>query len=237
MLNINFVPDDYVQNNESRRTNLMYLVLFVIVMVSLGGTFATIKMRQRALDAEEALVNDKLSRAQEAILQFEQLQTRRKEMMKTALTTAELIESVPRSVLLASMTNDLPPGVSLLKLKLIQKDPKKTSSNTPVSNYQKAQASQTDDISANISREKSLETHINIEGVAPSDRQVAAYIQSLNNSSLLDSVALVESKEHEIEDTVFRRFKLSAMLSKEIHLSREDMEKIKTAHQSAPKSF
>jgi Tfp pilus assembly protein PilN len=237
MLNINFVPDDYVQNNESRRTNLMYLVLFVIVMVSLGGTFATIKMRQSALDAEEALVNDKLARAQEAILQFEQLQTRRKEMMKTALTTAELIESVPRSVLLASMTNDLPQGVSLLRLKLIQKEPKKSSSTVQISNYQKAQAGLGEQISANISREKSLETHINIEGVAPSDRQVASYIQSLSASAMLDSVALVESKEHKIEDTVFRRFKLSAMLSKEIHLSKEDMQKIKTAHQNAPKTF
>lgn len=236
MLNINFVPDDYVQNNESRRTNLMYLVLFVIVMVSLGGTFVTIEMRQSALDAEEALVNDKLARAQEAILQFEQLQTRRKEMMKTALTTAELIESVPRSVVLASMTNDLPQGVSLLRLKLIQKEPKKDNS-TRISNYQKAQAGQDEEISANISREKSLETHINIEGVAPSDRQVAAYIQSLNASSLLDNVALVESKEYKIEDTMFRRFKLSAMLSKEIHLSKDDMQKIKTAHQNAPKTF
>ncbi len=237
MLNINFVPEDYIQNNESRRTNLMYLVLFVIVMVSLGGTFVTIKMRQSALDAEEALVNDKLARAQEAILQFEQLQTRRKEMMKTALTTAELIESVPRSVVLASMTNDLPQGVSLLRLKLIQKEPKKSSSTAPISNYQKAQAGQSEQISANISREKSLETHINIEGVAPSDRQVASYIQSLNASSLLDNVALIESKEYKIEDTMFRRFKLSAMLSKEIHLSKEDMQKIKTAHQNAPKTF
>jgi hypothetical protein len=28
MLNVNFVPDDYVKSSESRRTNLMYLVLF-----------------------------------------------------------------------------------------------------------------------------------------------------------------------------------------------------------------
>ena len=37
MLNINFVPDDYVQSNVSRRTNLMYLVLFSVVMAGLGG--------------------------------------------------------------------------------------------------------------------------------------------------------------------------------------------------------
>ena len=48
MLNINFVPDDYVQSGESRRTNLMCLVLVVLVMAALGGSFVTIKIRQRA---------------------------------------------------------------------------------------------------------------------------------------------------------------------------------------------
>jgi len=37
MSNINFVPDDYVQGNESRRANLMCLVLFSVVMAVLGG--------------------------------------------------------------------------------------------------------------------------------------------------------------------------------------------------------
>jgi hypothetical protein len=48
MSNINFVPDDYVQSNESRRANLMCLVLFSVVMAALGGSFFTIKIRQKA---------------------------------------------------------------------------------------------------------------------------------------------------------------------------------------------
>ncbi len=46
MVNINFVPDDYVQNNESHRTNVMYLILLLIMMAVLGGSFLTIKIRQ-----------------------------------------------------------------------------------------------------------------------------------------------------------------------------------------------
>jgi len=214
----------------------MYLVLYVVVMAALGGTFATIKIRQSALDTEEMLVNGKLAKAQEAIEQFEQLQNRRKEMMKTALTTAELIESVPRSVLLASMTNNLPKGVSLLKLRLIQKEPKRTGPVVATVKFQQA-TDKVAEAQESISREKRLETHISIEGVAPSDRQVATYIQSLSASALLDNVALVESKAYAIEDSTFRRFKLAAMLSKEAHLSKEDVEKIKAAHQGAMGSF
>ena len=75
MSNINFVPDDYVQSNESRRANLMCLVLFSVVMAALGGTFVTIKIRQKACSAEESLVNAKMARMQEAIDKFEELQS------------------------------------------------------------------------------------------------------------------------------------------------------------------
>jgi len=226
MANINFVPDDYVQNNESRRTNMMYLVLFVIVMAVLGGSFVVIKVRQRALRTKEQLVNVKLAEAQEAIKQFEQLQTKRRAMMKTALTTAELLEAVPRSVLLASVTNNLPSGVSLLRLNLFQTEPKRKTASVNTSKYKKAQAGNAL-AQATVSREKLLETHIDIEGLAPSDRQVATYIQSLKSSSLLDNVALVESKEHQIDDTVYRRFKLQAMIAKDVQLTKQEIEEIR----------
>ncbi|MHC4686597.1 MAG: hypothetical protein ACYTEW_20130, partial [Planctomycetota bacterium] len=57
-----FVPDDYIQNSESRRTNLMYLVLFGVVMAALGGSFMTIKIRQRALSAKEKSMQNCLGR-------------------------------------------------------------------------------------------------------------------------------------------------------------------------------
>jgi len=227
MLNINFVPDDYIKSNESRRTNLMYLMLFAVVMAALGGAFMTIKIRQRAFSAKEKLVNAKMAEAQEAMKQFEELQTKRKAMMKTALATVELLEPVPRSVLLASLTNNLPTGVSLLQLKLVQKEPKKSRQvGTATSKYQAAQAKEATAAQPKVSREKLLETHIDIEGIAPSDLQVAAYIERLSSSALLDNVALVESKEHKIEDSTLRQFKLTAMLRKDVHLTDEDIKTI-----------
>ena len=228
MANINFVPDDYVQNNESRKTNLMYLVLFGVVMIALCSSFMTIKIRQRACGIKEKLVTTKMSQIQEAIKQFEELQSKRGAMMRTALTTAELLEPVPRSVLLASLTNNLPQGVSLLKVSLVQKEPKQTSRVAPTSKYQAAQAKKAAAAKDKVSREKLLETHIDIEGMAPSDLQVAAYIERLSNSSLLDNVALVESKEHKVDDsTTLRQFKLTAMLRKDVHLTKEDVKRIR----------
>jgi Tfp pilus assembly protein PilN len=229
MSNINFVPDDYVQSNESRRANLMCLVLFSVVMAALGGSFVTIKIRQRACGAEESLVNAKMARMQEAIKKFEELQIKRKEMMKTALTTAELIEPVPRSVLLASLTNTLPPGVSLVKLDVVQKEPSKSParSRSSQSKYQAAQTKKDAEPAARLSAEERLETHMDIEGMAPSDIQVADYIKRLGNSILLDNVALVESVEKMVDGTSFRHFKLKAMLAEEVHLTKEDVDEIR----------
>jgi len=228
MSNINFVPDDYVQSNESRRANLMCLVLFSVVMAAWGGSFVTIKIRQRACNAEEALVNAKMTRMQESITKFEELQTRRKEMMRTALTTAELIEPVPRSVVLASLTNNLPAGVSLVKLTLIQKEPRSESRRKgSKSRYQAAKQTGSSDAGGKIAGERQLDTQLTIEGMAPSDLQVASYIEQLGVASLVENVALVESKEKKIDDISFRNFKLTAVLSKEIHLTKEDVDDIK----------
>ena len=231
MSNINFVPDDYVQSNEWRRANLMCLVLFSVVMAALGGTFVTIKIRQKACRAEEALVNAKMARMQDSIDKFEELQTKRKEMMKTALTTAELLEPVPRSVLLASLTNNLPTGASLTKLNVIQKDPDANSNRRgrpSSSKYQKGSSGS----GSKSSPEQSLETSMDIEGIAPSDLQVAEYIQRLGDSQLLDQVRLVESVEKKIEDISFRHFKLTAMLAKEVHLTKEDVDDIRSRAES-----
>jgi len=230
MPNINFVPDDYIQGNESRRANLMCLILFLVVMAALGGSFVTIRIRQRTCTAEESLVNARMAKMEESIRQFEDLQTRRQEMMRTALTTAELREPVPRSVLLASLTNTLPPGVSLIKLDLTQKQ---DSTRAPAdkaakpTKYQAAQGRPAAEADAKSSPEKGVSIRMDIEGIAPSDLQVAAYIEHLGNSVLLDDVALVESKEKKIDDTAFRQFKLTAMLNREVHLTKEDIDEIR----------
>jgi hypothetical protein len=229
MVNINFVPDDYINNNESRRTNLLYVVLLVVVMTALGSSFVTIKIRQKACAAREQLVNSKMEKMQNAMKQFDELQTKRKAMMKTALMTAELLEPVARSVLLASLTNNLPAGTSLLKLNLIQKESKQSSQPGQAAAANKYAAAQADKTSVEerMSREMMLETRIEIEGMAPSDLQVASYIERLGNSNLLGDVALVESKEFKLNGNTFRQFKLTAMLQKEAHLTKDDVESIR----------
>jgi hypothetical protein len=240
MFNVNFVPDDYVQNSESQRTNQIYIVLLAVALAALGGLFVTIKIRQRVLCNEVERIDAEMAREAEDLKKLSELQTKQKEMMKTALTTTQLLEPVPKSILLASVTNSLPAGVSLLRLYMEQKEPKQVNSLPAQTN--KYKAAQANAAKAELTKQtgslgEQPEVHIDIGGIAPSDLQVADYIERLSSSSLLQNVALVESKEHKIEDTTFRQFKLKTMLRSNIHLSTADIDRIRTERENALRGF
>jgi len=228
MLKINFAPDDYIQKKQSLRINRLCLILFVLLMSILTGMFMLIKFRQRAISHQADIVNRKMSEAAEAIKQLEELQTKRKKMMKAALITAELIEPVPRSVVLASLTNNLPGGVSLTRLKLdLQESKVVTSSADYSSKFDARKAEIQTDSEPTVERRS--ETHVELEGIAPSNIQVAGYIEQLSGSALFEDVALVHSKERIISGEKFLEFKLTAMLSWRAELTRIDMVSMKQA--------
>ena len=224
MVKIDFVPNDYIQQRRSSRANFMYLILFVAFMGVVGVTFSIIKIRQRAVESALVAVDTRMAEAQGQITQLEELQINGKTMMRTMAMTAELLDPVPKSVILACLTNNMPGGVSLLELKLTVKEAKPSASKSAsASQYQAASAAG----GTAVSKEKILETHIEIKGIAPSDIEVANYIAQLGDSILLTNVALVESKEHKIDKTKFREFKLTAVLKRDIRLTKEDIESIK----------
>ncbi|MBC8378769.1 MAG: PilN domain-containing protein [Planctomycetes bacterium] len=225
MTTINFVPNDYMEQRQSSRANLLYLMLLTAMLGAIGVTFGFIKMRQHSVQAELAELNTRMSKAHEQIAQLEELKTKSKTMMKTMVMTAELLEPIPRSIILASLTNDLPSGVSLIELDLDTKEvktykPAGKSAKTG-SQYAGKSAAQTTET------EIKTETGLNLKGIAPSDIQVASYIARLSQSILLDNVELVESKELEIEGIKFREFRLKALIKPNLTLSKDAINKIR----------
>lgn len=226
MATINFVPDDYIEQRQSSRANLLYLMLLTAMLGAIGVTFGFIKMRQRTVQSELAVLDARMSKAHEQIAQLEELKTKSKTMMKTMVMTAELLEPIPRSIVLASLTNDLPSGVSLIELDLDTKEtkvmkPAKKKTDTG-SQYNKTEANAEADMPQAV-----VETTMNLKGIAPSDIQVAGYIANLSRSILLDNVELVESRELEVEGVKFREFRLKAMLKRDLTLSKDDINGIR----------
>lgn len=226
MATINFVPDDYVQQRQSSRANVLYLMMLTAMLGAIGVTFGFIKMRQKAVKGELEQLDLRMKQTQQQMAELEQLEKQRVTMMKTMVTTAELLEPVPRSILLASLTNNLPTGVSLLEFKLQEKEiiskpasaggqPKAKGATSAAASKEAAQPVTT------------VESSLDIVGIAPSDIQVAAFIAHLSGTILFDQVALVESKEEDIDGVKFRQFRLNAMLKPNLTLSKEDIDTIR----------
>jgi Tfp pilus assembly protein PilN len=224
MATINFVPDDYVQQRRASRANVLYLMLLMAMLGAIGITFGFIKIRQRTVQAELAQLNNRMAEAQQQIAQLEELKTKSKTMMKTMVMTAELLEPVPRSIILASLTNNLPSGVSLLDFGLEEKETQvyKVSAQKTGSRYNKSTANATAS-----EPQKMVTTTLLIKGIAPSDIQVAGFISSLSDAILFDEVSLVESKEIEIEKIKYREFRLKAIIQPDLTLTKENIDSIR----------
>lgn len=229
MAKIDFLPNDYVQQRDSSRVNFLYLVLLGAVMAGIVITFSVIKVRQNSVQKELSEITASMSKAREQMELVEQLQAKGKGLMQTASITTGLPDLVPRTIILACLTNNLPKGVSLLDLKITDKEiVSEVVEDKTKSQYEAVSAALSKLTKDNAVPVRVVDTKIEITGIAPSDIEVAKYIAKIGGSFLLDSVGLVESKEHIVEEVKFRRFKLKAGINRREKLTSIEIEKLRS---------
>src|SRR5688500_4211509 len=111
---LSFLPDDYMEKKLRRRTNAILGTLFLVVVSSIGGTFVWKERATQRLQKQRASLQMEMAEAAKPIEQFKQMQDKQRQLAQQAELTASLLERVPRSYLLAEITNGIPSGVSLL---------------------------------------------------------------------------------------------------------------------------
>jgi len=231
MSKVDFLPEDYADRKAQQRTNILCLTLFFVVMSVLAATLAITEKRQSKMNLREEQVRDKFVQAGENLKQVQILEQKKKQMMQKAQVSASLMETVPRSLLLATITNNLPSGVSLVAYNLKSKieKPKSTTSRLIQSRNKRQARSQTP-ANSNIPVPEKISTSIEIEGLAGSDLQVARFIANLNVSDLFEQINLVFSEEHEYQGEALRRFKLMIILDPDAKANKEDVAMAKRIH-------
>ncbi len=208
---INLLPDNYIKQRMQRRIDLACLGLFVIVISSvLGAYMVTNSSRQNTLRVLER-VNAEYDDATKLIENMQILEQQKQQMIEKAKATASIVEKVPRSTLLAIITNARPKGTSLLELNL----------NTKMENLPKKRLGRMSpsgqSILSTASRtagevEPQLVVKITIEGMARTDTQVAKFISNLSANNLVESVDLNFSQEKIIDDIALREFQIDVRL-------------------------
>lgn len=180
---LDFLPGGYTERRRRRRSDAVMLALLVMVV---GVVAATWNFSERALAAAEAEFREVDARYTEAarrIEQVKQMRLKQKTVADRMELTASLLEKMPRSNLLAELTNALPHGVSLTDCELV------ANRNIPVV-AASAKGTKPDPAEAAMPVPLSYDTQLSIEGLAHTEGQVSDYIDVLGRSGYFESVDL-----------------------------------------------
>lgn len=216
---LSFLPDDYLQRKAQRRANVICAGLFVVVMGAIGGAFSFSERSMRQIESEHAAIDQQYTEAARRIDQVRKMQDKQRTMAQQAELTSSLLEKVPRTFVLAEITNALPSGVSLLDFGLEAK----RRNVLPVTPAGKTMFEQK---KAEIEKEKAAkkaaadpqlqprvyDVVMKLTGVADTDVQVSQFITKLNRSPLFKDVNLLISDQFERNGQTLRKFQIEISL-------------------------
>jgi Tfp pilus assembly protein PilN len=221
MTTTSFLPEDYLDQKAERRTNLISLSLFGIVMVSVFAAFLVTNRQWSQVKTARASINDQYEDAAVQIERLNELEEQKNQMLSKARLAAALVERVPRSVLLAELINRMPPRLGLVefelksqKIKAARKEPKRRATTRrmgPTRAMTREEAEQ-------LAEDKKIEppryqVSLTMVGVAPTDVEVSRYISELNTFELLKDVNLEYSEERKFEGDKMRQFEIKMTLN------------------------
>lgn len=221
-----FLPEDYLERRLERRTNLIALSLFTVVMVGVVGAFLVTNRQWNDVRRYQEAINVRYSQAAKDIEQLKLLEAQKNALLEKAEITTALIERVPRSILLAEIINRMPTDVTLLELEL-----KSKRVSRPIASAQAKRPAQTSgrrsggvaartapnaagagEASKPEVSAPAFETRLMIVGVTGTHESVARFGAALQQCELLSSVEMVFSEKTMIKNQEFFRFRFEANL-------------------------
>ncbi|MCS7032631.1 MAG: PilN domain-containing protein [Phycisphaerae bacterium] len=216
---LSFLPEDYLERKAQRRSNLICAGLFVVVMVAIGAAFTISERAVRQIEAEHAAVEREYAEAARRIQQVQRMQEKQRQMAQQAELTASLLEKVPRTFLLAELTNALPAGVSLIdftlesKRRIVAPPPAKTA-------FEQRRARREEEKKEDPGLQPRVyDVNMKLTGMAETDVQVAQYISRLNRSPLFRDVNLIISDQFERDGRTLRKFQIELTLMPDVDVS------------------
>lgn len=211
MSTINLLPEDYVKRRSERRANVMCVALFAVVMTGVFGAGMASERNTKQTQDVRNRVNADYAKAAQLLAQIQQLEAQKREGLRKAKATAALLERVPRSYVLATITRALPKHAALTELTL-----------KPVRRTQprRAPAKKRTKFAAAKKKKQAKKPPVmimtlEVVGWAATDLQVSRFISNLLGSPLLSSVDLdytkdkqIKAKEKDKPDMRVREFKV-----------------------------
>ena len=209
MSTVNLLPEDYLVRRSQQRANVLCLILFAVVMAGVVGAAVISEQKAARARRDREQVYVEYRRASQLIARMQELEKKKNDVVSKAQMASELLERVPRSYLLAALTNALPASDSLTEVKLLTSRPKVAKATTKHKSKFRARRA------ARAAGAKKAETpakrpppevSVEVTGLALTDVHVAQFISRMHNCPLMRSVELAYSEQEEVDEAVVRKF-------------------------------
>lgn len=184
---LSFLPENYLERRYLRR---VHVACGVILALAAGGILVSWKMlhtNNARVEAAFADVDARYIDAARKIEQVKRMHEKQRDVFRHAELAASLVEKVPRSNILAKITNSLPGGVSLLDLTLHSTPRAAEASSSSAAHKTDADAQ---------AKPQQFDVRMTITGIAPDDVQVAQLMTNLGKCPLFQNVNLVISDNY-----------------------------------------
>jgi len=230
MSTINLLPADYLQRRRQHRGNLICAVLFGVVIVTIcGAAFVSERSTSRTREVCDRM-NVAYADAARLIDEVHQLEKQKSTMLDKAKRSAALMEKMPRSYLLAMLTNSLPQGASLKSVRMtvqIAAEPELAKPKNKAAAMRARSAPP---------KAPKLTVVLAVTGKATTDVHVARFIARLAAHPLTDVVDLSYSREsRNREEKGAREFQLTILLRPDADvLDAIQAEQAEQAEQASP---
>lgn len=195
---LSFLPEDYLEQKYMRRVMVLGGAMLVVVALVILFWWHVRSRAHARIVAEFNEVNDNYVEAARKIEQVKRMHEQQREVVHHAELAASLVERVPRSNMLAEITNALPVGVSLIDLSMIStpRNASGAASAAPSSSFAMHKAEiekQSGDALGLGTKPSEFDIKLKFTGVARDDIQVAQLISRLSHNSMFKDVNLIVS--------------------------------------------
>jgi len=234
--NMSFLPEDYLQRRAARRTNVLCIVLFVVIMGGVVGGYFFTDWQRREVQKHQQRVNQRFEEAARRLEQLEQLQQQKQQMMHKARVTSALVERIPRSLLLAELINHMPTQLSLLELEMDTEVVRK--GNQPRTSLARRRKQMKNKENAEKKHVEVPETSMSLAltGVAPTDVEVARFMTALSQHPMFVDLNLRVSEETTIEQNKMRKFQIEMKVNQGVDMAKVEPTRVKRGLKQDPMS-
>lgn len=224
-----FLPEEFVTETRERRTGLLAAILFPVMIIAVFAAFLVTNRQWSEVRTAQAAIDQETERVAREIAEMKSLEKIRAQMNAKADLARGLLEPVPRSVLLAVLTNTMPRTVSLTSFELRSEEikPAKTDAKADAKARAAKQAASKARTGANAAANAAADaspepvrrrTHIVLVGLAPSLLEVGRWMTALERVPVFAAVRLELMEEKAVEGQKLSEFRIAIRIEPDADL-------------------